>query len=137
MVRDGVHGGVVHDVLDVLLLGDLDELSFIGGSNIILGGGNDVRGGLVGDVEVGEVIDEEVWVVCHVVCALLGESCQMADVVLLDCPVECFSEEQNGVAGRRLRLVIGGWICVSFIQDFVQVADVICICWKMTNHASL
>ena len=121
-------------------LGQLGSLDGRGGGE---GGGHgsvgsdDVRGSLVVGVEVGDVVAAEVDVVLHVVVALFGEGCHMVDVILLDCLVECFSEEQNGVAGRRLRLVIGGWICVSFIQDFVQVADVICICWKMTNHASL
>ena len=67
----------------------------------------------------------EVRVVLHVVGVLFGEGCHLRDVVLLDCPVECFSEEQNGVAGRRLRLVIGGQSCVRVIQGFIQIANMI------------
>ena len=39
LVLDGVHGGVVHDVLDTLLLGDLKKLApIIGGSKFFSGG---------------------------------------------------------------------------------------------------
>ena len=57
LVLDGVHGGVVHDVLDTLLLGDLKKLApIIGGSKFFSGG---YKYELVLDILDGHRLDED------------------------------------------------------------------------------